>query len=78
MNIFYFTGGIIGFFIIASVMGGPGITPICDSTKAAKDQTMACPEGIHFFWLWLNAIFLTLMGVSGFMFPIHGTLKKNS
>jgi len=65
-------GGIIGFFIIASVMGGPGITPICDSTKAAKDQTMACPEGIHFFWLWLNAIFLTLMGVSGFMFPIHG------
>merc|ERR1712166_639325 len=41
-------------------------------STSAKDQTMACPEGIHFFWLWLNAIFLTLMGVSGFMFPIHG------
>lgn len=65
-------GGVIGFLIIASVMGGPGIPAVCNSKIAAKDQDMACPQGIWFLWTILNPIFLLIMGISGFMFPIHG------
>jgi len=66
-------GQTIGFLIIGSVMGLGSLFPaICNSEIAAKDQDMACPRAIHFLWTWLNPIFLFLIGVSGFMYPIHG------
>jgi Na+/melibiose symporter-like transporter len=66
-------GQTIGFLIIGSVMGLGSLFPAkCNSEIAAKDQDMACPRAIHFLWTWLNPIFLFLIGISGFMYPIHG------
>jgi Na+/melibiose symporter-like transporter len=65
-------GGMLGIIMISSVMGGAGFTAVCDSTIAPKDQPKECAEGLWRLWAVYNPIWLIIMGVSGFLFPIKG------